>query len=88
MPLVEARAAPLTLTELTALLSVAVTVYVTVWLWDEVVNETVLSLTLKVLILGLCVSDLVTVTFKVEVVEFPAVSVDVAVNVTVVFPQL
>ena len=55
---------------------------------ELVVTLTVLSLTEKVWITGLWLSLLVIVTLRVAVVELPAASVAVAVNVVVVLPKL
>ena len=55
---------------------------------ELVVTDGVLSFTLNVWITGLWLSLFVIVTFTVAVVELPAASVDVAVNVVVVLPKL
>ena len=54
----------------------------------ELVVRATLPLAVKSWIIGVCVSDLLTVILRVELVLFPAASVAVAVNVTVVLPQL
>jgi hypothetical protein len=68
-------------------LSVAVTVKVTVWDWDPVVNVTELSFTVKALIDGAWLSDLVIVADIDEVLVLPAASPAVNVNVSVVDPK-
>ena len=75
-------------TEVTATLSVTMAVNVTVWLCDEVVRETVESSALKLVIDGSWSSLFVILTVTVCVELFPAASVAVAVNVSVVSPKL
>ena len=80
--------APVTLILLIPTLSLTTAVNIIVWLCDEVVNETVESFTLKLLIDGFWSSLLVTVTVILSVELLPAASVAVNWCVTVFEPKL
>ena len=87
-PLTEPVVVPGTETDETPTLSVATTVKVTVWLWAEVFNSTVVSSAVKLLIAGLWSSLFVTLISISSVILLPAVSVTVAVKVSPVVPKL
>ena len=67
--------APLTLILLIPTLSLTTAVNITVWLCDEVLSSTEVSLAEKELMLGLSSSLFVTVTVKLDVEVLPAESV-------------
>ena len=71
--------APLRVTLSIALLSVATTVNVTVWLWDEVLSSTVESSALTELIVGFWLSIFWTVIGRFTVAVLPAASATVIV---------
>ena len=71
--------APLRVTLSIALLSVATTVNVTVWLWDEVLSSTVESSALTELIVGFWLSIFWTVIGRFTVDVLPAASATVIV---------
>ena len=87
-PLTEPVVVPGTETDDTPTLSVATTVNVTVWLCDDVLSSTVVSSAVKLLIAGLWSSLFVTLISISSVILLPAVSVTVAVKLSVVFPKL
>ena len=80
--------APLTLILLIPTLSLTTAVNITVWLCDEVLSSTEVSLAEKELMLGLSSSLFVTVTVKLDVEVLPAESVAVNWCVTVFEPKL
>ena len=75
------------LTVSTATLSLAATVNTTVWLWDDVVNSTVVSLAVKLLIDGFWSSTLLILIDTVSVTLLPAVSLTVNVSVSLLLPK-
>ena len=73
---------------MTALLSLTEAVKVTVWVWEAVVKTTVLSSTPKLLMVGELSSVFTIVIVTVELDVFPALSVTIAVSVTLFEPKL
>ena len=69
-------------------MSLATTVNVTVCVFDDVLSSTEVSFAVKLLIAGFWSSVLLTTISIVSVLLLPAVSVTVAVNVSLVLPKL
>ena len=60
----------------------------TVWVCDEVVNETLVSSAVKLVIDGLALSALLIAIVTLDVELLPAASVTVTVNVSLLLPKL
>ena len=69
-------------------LSLTTAVKVTVWVWELVVNETLVSSAPKLVIVGFWSSVLVIVIVIVSVAVFPAASLTLNVSVSVFEPKL